>query len=563
MAAFTIYFAGCQKTEFATEPKDVSAKFYEIKNALGPLEQRAYDYVKQTVSPTFIKSFASDIGYPQWDKTIYATVKGKKPTKPTGINNTTLAVDTLLYIPIVASGDSVVGGYILARLTDTVALSYSLAQDYKYYPHTMDNTMETSNSFALKMMHLNRAVFGVDKYEVTDSTLFPLASQQGAKAHLVNLTDANIQNGLNQLQSNTSNSVWVCTETPVLYSICATPSWSGCRPICDVFSAQGCSGRGTQYECGVGTFMLPICTFIWETPSGSPTGGPGGGTGGGGGGTTIPYSYPCPTAAFTSTPSTGNVVNPNCPPPPPGTGWTPVSEPFPFPSLYGLNTVNDFSAIKNFSEWVSSIDSSGLANNPCLMSIYNTLKLDSGFYTIIKNFSGTNPTGYVRMKVGLCSGGAAGTTPSVARNLSTMVFDSTYLPHASKSYMVVTMIHEFLHANFDRILMRMGIDTSYRTTYAHVINVLKTIKRPQDTDHAFMANYYQPFVKQVFMRVDSALGLYPHYYPNTTTVDTSFYTALSWAGLEDMPAFDSLPLITRNKYSSVISREFYNGGGCQ
>jgi hypothetical protein len=108
----------------------------------------------------------------------------------------------------------------------------------------------------------------------------------------------------------------------------------------------------------------------------------------------------------------------------------------------------------------------------------------------------------------------------------------------------------------------MGYDTSIRNTYPKVIKTLGAIKRPDLQDHEFMANEYIPYLKAVFQEVDSLLSLGPHYIYGTTTINTDYFTAMAWNGLQETSAWLLLPLADRNKYELIMSREAYNGTGC-
>jgi hypothetical protein len=234
-------------------------------------------------------------------------------------------------------------------------------------------------------------------------------------------------------------------------------------------------------------------------------------------------------------------------------------------SLYGMNVVDDFPTLTSSSEWNNSIDETGLNGHPCLLSILNAIKNSSTFHSTLENFTGTNATGNIKFRTNNLTdiADAARTFYSVARQHSTIEFSLALLARGSKSYATITFVHEMIHADFDRILMRMGANPSIRDTYPKVVNALGRLKRSDLEDHEFMANEYVPFLKSVFQEVDAALGLAPHYKPGSTTeIDPDYYDAMAWSGLEGTTAWNNLPSDKRTAYTAILQREAYQGTGC-
>lgn len=127
--------SSCKKVDYEVAESKEYSTFFNLKGKLSAQEQRVIDYTKGKLSPDFIKRFINEAGYPIWDKTIQTLQKKKGGVTSFGNSTASLSnLDTLIYIPLVLPDSSVVNGYILATLDDSVGLSYSLSRDYKYYP---------------------------------------------------------------------------------------------------------------------------------------------------------------------------------------------------------------------------------------------------------------------------------------------------------------------------------------------------------------------------------------------------------------------------------------------
>lgn len=223
--------------------------------------------------------------------------------------------DTFAFIPLVIENDSKVNGYILAKISNGIELIYSLAKDYKAFSYQSDSiTLNDATKFVLTVLQLNEKVFGINKYQITDTALFTNDPEHDKVKEVVL--------GGRLFGASCESITWFTQH-------CGTPAY--CR---EHYGIGKCDNCGTY--CWPVANTIEVCTsteIIW--PAGgigvTPNGG-GPETGGGGPETgEIPHYYPCtPNNPNPETPpvpltSTNNVTDPgDCPEPGPGDGWAPL-----------------------------------------------------------------------------------------------------------------------------------------------------------------------------------------------------------------------------------------------
>ena len=251
-----------------------------------------------------------------------------------------------------------------------------------------------------------------------------------------------------------------------------------------------------------------------------------------------------------------------------GGGWTPIPPSTPPVTIVGElgdNVVGDFPELTNQIDWANSIDETGLANLPCLKSILTALKTAPSFYNTMNNFTGVNATGHI--KFGTTSDGVATTTTNLANQRSTIRFNVNYLSSSTKSFALITFVHEMIHANFARLLMRMN-DPAPTDIYKDVVKHFGAVKFSEMNEHDYMANVFIPYLKSVFEELDGILNLGPHYLPGTTTPDPHYFDALVWSGLQEVQPGDGtaawydLSPATQAEYTQIIGRAAQQGSGC-
>lgn len=317
----TLLFNSCKKIDISSnavlQKVETDGKFFIIPQGTDKVTIRIIEEIKKrNINKEFVKNFAVTNGYPVWDKVLF-TGGSKSNNIQVGysINQSTdFGSDTLAYIPIVLEGQHVVNGYILARINDTIQLSYTLSQDYKAYVNN-SSTQETSTDFSLKIMLLNYKVFDHKSFDITDEKIFISGniSEVVKKVRITKINGINLSSNsiaLENLQYSTATLSTYCFTYQKLH-IC---SWC----------------RGIDPNCPLGGTWTTTETFCVTYSEPVNNNGNGDGTGGGGGGGEIPHSYPC-NPNITS-PSILNVPNtvypgdlPPCPAPGPGIGWTPTA----------------------------------------------------------------------------------------------------------------------------------------------------------------------------------------------------------------------------------------------
>ena len=304
-----VFFNGCKKIDSPIgqhAPADHTGQFFHLPASTHASVARvAAALQNRNTKLEFVNRFASQNGFPVWDKAIFKVYK--KQSGSNFAHNNGPESDSLAYIPLVLQDSNHVNGYILATLGDTLQLTYSLASDYKAYPNTPTPSLMSASQFTFEMLRLNKNVFGNTKYKITDPKLFSTDTIHKKTTQII----LNAPPDVNLASVNT-NECWLITWLGIY---CGTPNYPGCK------DADGCDLCGTY--CRWEESSITICTG-----GGSAGGGGGGGgsplpgedpgpVGGGGGGNDLPHYYPCP--------GTGNPFTaPICPPPGGGIGWVPL-----------------------------------------------------------------------------------------------------------------------------------------------------------------------------------------------------------------------------------------------
>lgn len=326
-----ILLIACRKRILSDEIAEVSLsqKFFSHSVKTDKIILRVISEINQrNCEKEFVTNFALKNGFPIWDKPIISYPE-KKPILANNFSQSNIedpAADTFAYIPIVPENSDKVNGFILAKISNGVELLYSLAQDYKAFSFESNGNLNDASKFVLTNLLLNKEVFGVSNYKITDYNLFT-GDPETDKA--------------NSLSIEGKLAAGQCAIISWQTQHCGTPNYSGCIPTCD--------NCGTY--CYPITSSIEICiapnTVNWP-PGGIGINTNGGGGSSGSGGGEIPHYYPC-----TSTPQS---VLPGDPPPPcpapgPGSGWTPQ----PFNANNPCNVVDSLLKTQTFSKLLSKL----------------------------------------------------------------------------------------------------------------------------------------------------------------------------------------------------------------
>lgn len=279
----------------------IKEKFFEHSYKTDKLILRVIDEIRnRNNKKEFVADFAIKNGFAVWEKPIISYPHSKSATL-NGFTHSNIeepVSDTFAYIPIVQENADKVNGFILAKISGGVELLYSLAKDYKAFSFEGLGGLNDATKFVLTNLLLNKEVFGISDYKITDYRLFTSDPEHDK------VKDVSIEGRLMAGE---------CAIISWSSQYCGTPNYSGCQ--------NGCDNCGTY--CYPNGSSVEICTapntVNWPPGGiGFNTGGGGSGSSGGGGGE-IPHYYPCTPGPGTVPPGSP----PPCPEPGPGSGWTP------------------------------------------------------------------------------------------------------------------------------------------------------------------------------------------------------------------------------------------------
>lgn len=255
-------------------------------NAAPVLRRIANELEKQNKTKEFIKAFIAKEGFPIWDKASIETHKRKiKSNTATGFDGDGLE-DTTVYIPLVVNAQQYVHGFLKATVTDTVELKIFRQNDYKDFPFQTSlssSTVTTAENFSLRMMAMDRDVFGSTEFKLEDKRMFNNSTDYS--------DTGNIQRFIKFI--NVSGEGFVSDGTTinnVMYEVCVDAitytrnnclnvsgtsnnmcGWTAVNSeVCVSWEEEGGGGGGQQS----GGWPFP--------PPGEDPGGGGGGPGGGG-----------------------------------------------------------------------------------------------------------------------------------------------------------------------------------------------------------------------------------------------------------------------------------------
>ncbi|MBK6625283.1 MAG: hypothetical protein IPG30_10100 [Chitinophagaceae bacterium] len=272
---------------------------------------------KRNERKEFVNKFATQNGYPVWNKVLMGTSQKQYAHASLAGNSLDGVTDTTILIPFVMEGEFSVKGFICATLNDSVSLSYSLAKDYKAYEEKLDNSKTASSAFAMLSMALNKIVFNEEYYKITNPKILSTDT-----AHIA--TQKIKLNEINFSITDSANMRYLilCSSFTQTQAVCGTPGAAVCS------DEDGCdAGSCPTNSCHLVTTTTNICTGIdYPDILGSTGGGSTGEGSGSNGGGPIPYVYPCETTQNNPAPftATNNIEDPgDCPEPTEGDGWIP------------------------------------------------------------------------------------------------------------------------------------------------------------------------------------------------------------------------------------------------
>lgn len=300
----------CKKTDNDIKAStDQTMKFFKLPVAAPNVVKRiAAELEKQNSNKEFVAQFIKQEGVPRWDKASVGTANNLYITTNRSLSDGgTKKTDTTVIVPIVLEKDDHVSAFFMATVNDAVSISLLRNSDYKRFPYetTRPATSTTAEEFALRMMFLDRDVFGYTRFDIKDKMLFGII-KPGADTSKIKRT-VDIGNNTNTPVTNLMQ-LCVTIETTTTEQICNTPWAAVCQPTCDNCGYPTCYRTTTTNST---TYCTPIggTTPSWPTfpQTPGPTGGGGSPTGGGG----TPCPLPVPfTASIIPASCQGQVPNP-------------------------------------------------------------------------------------------------------------------------------------------------------------------------------------------------------------------------------------------------------------
>ncbi|HAO05239.1 MAG: hypothetical protein KA121_09240 [Ferruginibacter sp.] len=338
MAILCFLQLNCKKEYFYKAKPNVANKFFALPSGTNTSVVRVMNEIKKrNERKEFVTKFATQNGYPVWNKVLMGTSQKQYAHASLAGNSLDGVTDTTILIPFVMEGELLVKGFIRATLNDSVSLSYSLAKDYKAYEEKLDNSKTASSAFAMLSMVLNKIVFNEEYYKITNPKLFSddtaHVSTQKIKIENISFTIMDSA-GLKYISLCSTSAIYKtycpangkCSEDGTSCDVPPSPCPSG-ELIC--FCTQGKCYNYLNNSTTCSTIVIPDISF-------------GGGYGDGGdsnGGGPIPYVYPCESTQNNPAPftATNNVADPgDCPEPTEGDGWIPWQDEPPYVCNYQM-----------------------------------------------------------------------------------------------------------------------------------------------------------------------------------------------------------------------------------
>lgn len=219
-------FSSCKKAdtlidngELVTPVKDrTPGNFFNLPTNASPVLQKvAKELERQNKSNEFIKAFVAKQGFPIWNKS--RIEKHKKKTTAQSLDGNGGGTDTIVYIPLVVSAQQYVHGFLKAVVNDSVDIHIFRQNDYKDFPFQggiiSSPNVTTAENFAVRMMGMDRDVFGNKEFKIADKRMFHGSSNYSDTAQIQRFIKLDSTTG----ETNFSNG---STINGFMYNICIT-----------------------------------------------------------------------------------------------------------------------------------------------------------------------------------------------------------------------------------------------------------------------------------------------------------------------------------------------------
>ncbi len=266
-------YISCRKIDRQPESPAVitNEKFFNSNRSSDPFESILVNFIKrENDKQHFVDRTIKQIGYPYWNKAIKKNARSRH-----GRSASDSAI--VIYIPFARESEDRVNASMVVHIEpgDTT-FSYLCDWQYSSLYNTTTSISDTAEQYAAFFMMLDKTVFGHQKFNITDSSLFKINNH---RAYYVTLSGSSATTGNDLLTPIT-----VCEDVTVyFFDECPYPNSQECSNGCDYCIL--CMDH----------FSYDYC---WEeyVDDGSGGGNPGPGNGGGGGGGGTPPQCPGGTA---------------------------------------------------------------------------------------------------------------------------------------------------------------------------------------------------------------------------------------------------------------------------
>ena len=253
--------------------KETPENFFNLPaNASPVLKRIARELERQNKTKEFITAFIAKEGFPIWEKSriVRHTKKSNTASFDAGVLE-----DTTIYIPLVVSADQYVTGFLKATVEDTVDIKILRQNDYVNFPFKTpqsSTSVTTAEEFAVRMMTMDRDVFGSTEFKIKDKRMFNNSTDYSDTADIQRYIVLNDSSEKESFADGT-------TINGYTYEICYTIRVV--TNICQNFTSSTNNSQG----CLIDSYYN-VC-FEYETGGSGPGGG--GGSGGNTSGSTWPF----------------------------------------------------------------------------------------------------------------------------------------------------------------------------------------------------------------------------------------------------------------------------------
>jgi hypothetical protein len=171
-------FYSCRKFEIAKSNKEAVAEhFFDLPaNTNAVVKRVAQKLELANKSNEFVSAITSKQGYAVWNK---ALIKVKKKNAANSFDKRTNSIeqsnDTTIYIPLTMENASHVNSFLYVKVNNTTTVSLVKGNTYAQYGFAHPTSVDTifdAERIAIKCMLLDKNVFGVNKFIVSDQRLF-------------------------------------------------------------------------------------------------------------------------------------------------------------------------------------------------------------------------------------------------------------------------------------------------------------------------------------------------------------------------------------------------------